>query len=187
MILKHYSINLYWRKVLMYEPLKDTKKLIEKLKKVCTAMSKYNLNSPCLLQMIRINGTYEFILSHNPKNGDNFDYYKIFSTVTFDEFYISEEDQKLFVDNDERVSIPIVVSSCDLLEIKSLMSHNDIMKTFLTKTYDKMLNSKSEDSIFKVYRRTKTWLEQHYFIANYCKKCFVFLPKSCTFAPAIEG
>ena len=85
----------------MYEPLKDTKKLIEKLKKVCTAMSKYNLNSPCLLQMIRMNGSYEFILSHNPKNGDNFDYYKIFSTVTFDEFYISEEDQKLFVDNDE--------------------------------------------------------------------------------------
>ena len=40
--------------------------------------------------------------------------------------------------------------------------------TVLTKTYDKMLNSKSEDSIFKVYRRTKTWLEQHYFIANYC-------------------
>ena len=38
----------------------------------------------------------------------------------------------------------------------------------LTKTYDKMLNSKSEDSIFKVYRKTKTWLEQHYFIANYC-------------------
>ena len=125
----------------MYEPLKDTKKLIEKLKKVCTAMSKYNLNSPCLLQMIRINGSYEFILSHNPKNGDNFDYYKIFSTVTFDEFYISEKDQKLFVDNDERVSIPIVVSSCDLLEIKSLMSHSDIMKTFLTKTYDMCLDS----------------------------------------------
>ena len=40
----------------MYEPLKDTKKLIEKLKKVCTAMSKYNLNSPCLLQMIRMCG-----------------------------------------------------------------------------------------------------------------------------------
>ena len=40
--------------------------------------------------------------------------------------------------------------------------------TVLTKTYDKMLNSKSEDSIFKVYRKTKTWLEQHYFIANYC-------------------
>jgi hypothetical protein len=58
----------------MYEPLKDTKKLIEKLKKVCTAMSKYNLNSPCLLQMIRMNGVYEFILSHNPKNGDNFDF-----------------------------------------------------------------------------------------------------------------
>ena len=125
----------------MYEPLKDTKKLIEKLKKVCTAMSKYNLNSPCLLQMIRMNSSYEFILSHNPKNGDNFDYYKIFSTVTFDEFYISEEDQKLFVDNDERVSIPIVVSSCDLLEIKSLMSHNDIMKSFLTKTYDMCLDS----------------------------------------------
>lgn len=125
----------------MYEPLKDTKKLIEKLKKVCTAMSKYNLNSPCLLQMIRMNGSYEFILSHNPKNGDNFDYYKIFSTVTFDEFYISEKDQKLFVDNDERVSIPIVVSSCDLLEIKSLMSHNDIMKTFITKTYDICLDS----------------------------------------------
>ena len=125
----------------MYEPLKDTKKLIEKLKKVCTAMSKYNLNSPCLLQMIRMNGSYEFILSHNPKNGDNFDYYKIFSTVTFDEFYISEEDQKLFVDNDERVSIPIVVSSYDLLEIKSLMSHDDIMKTFLTKTYDMCLDS----------------------------------------------
>ena len=51
MILKQYSINLYWRKVLMYEPLKDTKKLIEKLKKVCTAMSKYNLNSPCLLHL----------------------------------------------------------------------------------------------------------------------------------------
>ena len=40
--------------------------------------------------------------------------------------------------------------------------------TVLTKTYDKMLNSKSEDSIFKDYRRTKSWLEQHYFIANYC-------------------
>ena len=125
----------------MYEPLKDTKKLLEKLKKVCSAMSKYNLNSPCLLEVVRINGSYEFILSHNPKNGDNFDYYKIFSTVTFDEFYISEEDQKLFVDNDERVSIPIIVSSCDLLEINSFMSHNELVEKFNTKSYDMCLDS----------------------------------------------
>lgn len=125
----------------MYEPLKDTKKLLEKLKKVCSAMSKYNLNSPCLLEIIRVNGSYEFILSHNPKNGDNFDYYKIFSTVTFDEFYISEEDQKLFVDNDERVSIPIIVSSCDLLEINSFMSHDELVKHFATKTYDMCIDS----------------------------------------------
>jgi hypothetical protein len=125
----------------MYEPLKDTKKLIEKLKKVCTAMSKYNLNSPCLLQVIRINGSYEFILSHNPKNGDNFDYYKIFSSVTSDEFYISEEDEKLFIDNDERVSIPIVVSSCDLLNFSSLMSEREIMENFITKNYDMCLDS----------------------------------------------
>ena len=125
----------------MYEPLKDTKKLIEKLKKVCTAISKYNLNSPCLLQMVRINGSYEFILSHNPKNGDNFDYYKIFSSVTSDEFYISEEDEKLFVDNDERVSIPIIVSSCDLLGFTSIMSENEIMEKFLTKNYDMCIDS----------------------------------------------
>ena len=125
----------------MYEPLKDTKKLLEKLKKVCSAMSKYNLNSPCLLEVIRINGSYEFILSHNPKNGDNFDYYKIFSTVTFDEFYISEDDQKLFVDNDERVSIPIIVSSCDLLEINSFMSHNELIEKFNTKSYDMCIDS----------------------------------------------
>ena len=120
----------------MYEPLKDTKKLIEKLKKVCTTMSKYNLNSPCLLQMIRINGSYEFVLSHNPKNGNNFDYYKIFSSVTSDEFYISEEDEKLFVDNDERVSIPIIVSSCDILDFNSLMSEREIMEKFINKKYD---------------------------------------------------
>lgn len=126
----------------MYEPLKDTKKLIEKLKKVCSAMSKYNLNSPCLLEMVRINGSYEFILSHNPKNGNNFDYYKIFSTVTADEFYISEEDQKLFIDNDERVSVPLVVSSCDLLsDIDTLLPHDEILKRFTTKTYDMCIDS----------------------------------------------
>ena len=125
----------------MYEPLKDTKKLMEKLKKVCTAMSKYNINSPCLLQMIRINGSYEFILTHNPKNGDNFDYYKIFSSVTSDEFYISEEDKGLFVDNDERVSIPIIVSSCNLLEFNSLMYDYEIMEKFINKKYDMCLDS----------------------------------------------
>lgn len=125
----------------MYETLKETKKLIEKLKKVCTAISKYNLNSPCLLEIVRINGNYEFILTHNPKNGDNFDYYKIFNSVTSDEFYISEEDKKLFISPDERVSTPVIVSSCNLLNITELMSYNDLIRKFDSKTYDMCIDS----------------------------------------------
>ena len=40
----------------MFENIKDFKKLLDKLKKICTAATKFNLNSPCLLQMVRING-----------------------------------------------------------------------------------------------------------------------------------
>ena len=76
----------------------NKKSLIEKIKHCCTAISKFNLNSPCLLQFVRINGEYEVIITHDPINGDRFDFYKIFSTVTRDSFYISEEDENISTD-----------------------------------------------------------------------------------------
>lgn len=99
----------------MVEKIKDTKKLIEKIKRVCTAISKFNLNSPCLLQFVRINGEYEVIITHNPTNGDRLDFYKIFSTVTKDSFYISPEDVDCFKCGDDRVSVPIIISSFDFI------------------------------------------------------------------------
>lgn len=99
----------------MSEKIKDTKKLLEKIKRVCTAISKFNLNSPCLLQFIRINGEYEVIMSHNPTNGDRLDFYKIFSTITRDTFYIDPEDSDCFKCGDDRVSVPIIISSYDFI------------------------------------------------------------------------
>jgi hypothetical protein len=96
---------------LCYQKIPDSKKLIEKIKKCCSTISKFNLNSPCLLQFVRINGEYEVILTHNSANGDSFNFYKIFETVTYDEFHISEEDSKLFTSDNDRISIPIIVSS----------------------------------------------------------------------------
>lgn len=95
--------------------IQNKKLLIEKIKRCCTAISKFNLNSPCLMQFVRINGEYEVILTHNPTNGDKFDFYKIFSTITKDSFYISEEDENCFSCGDDRVSIPIIVSSYDFI------------------------------------------------------------------------
>lgn len=94
---------------------KETKKILEKLKKVCTSMSKFNVNSPCLLQVVRYRGEYEFILTHNPTNGDNYDFYKIFSNVTYDNFMISEEDQDCFKSTDERYSVPIIISTFNFI------------------------------------------------------------------------
>lgn len=103
------------------EKIKESKKLIEKIKRVCTNISKFNLNSPCLLQFVRINGEYEVIVTHNPVNGDRLDFYKIFSTVTKDSFYISPEDVDCFKCGDDRVSVPIIVSTFDFLN-KNLSS-----------------------------------------------------------------
>lgn len=123
-----------------FESIKDIKKLLEKIKRVCTIMSKYNINSPCLLQFIRINGEYEVILTHNPVNGDRFDFYKIFSTVTHDEFEIDEEDKDCFISNDERVSIPIIVSSCPLTERNEITQTNPYIY-WSNKPYDFCINS----------------------------------------------
>lgn len=98
-----------------YESIKDFKKFMEKLKRCCSAISKFNLNSPCLLQFIRINGEYEVIISHDPVNGDRYDFYKIFSTITNDNFRIYPEDVDCFKCGDDRVSVPIIVSSCDFI------------------------------------------------------------------------
>lgn len=97
------------------EKIKDCKKLIEKIKRVCTSISKFNLNSPCLLQFVRVNGEYEVILTHNPVNGDRLDFYKIFSTVTKDNFYIGPEDADCFKCGDDRVSVPIIISTFDFI------------------------------------------------------------------------
>lgn len=97
------------------QKIKEPKKLIEKIKRVCTAISKFNLNSPCLMQFVRINGDYEVLLTHNPNNGDRFDYFKIFSTVTKDQFHIYEDDVSCFECGDDRVSVPLIVSSFDFV------------------------------------------------------------------------
>lgn len=123
-----------------YESIKDTKKLIEKLKRVCTQMSKYNLNSPCLLQFIRHNGEYDVILSHNPINGDRFDFYKIFSTITYDNFNISEEDESCFETGDERVSIPVIVSSTELTD-RNDITQEDPIRYYANQSYDYCVDS----------------------------------------------
>ena len=97
-----------------FEKITNTKKLIEKIKKACSNISKFNINSPCLLQFIRTGSDYEVVLTHDPTNGTKFDYYKIFEVVTYDEFYIEEEDLKLFETADERTSVPVIISTIDL-------------------------------------------------------------------------
>ena len=109
----------------MFEQLKDTKKILEKIKKVCSNMSKFNINSPCLLQFVRINGDIEVILTHNPTNGDRFDFYKIFSTTTKDNFIINEEDQSCFEFNNDKVSVPIIISTFDFIN-KNFVVGNDL-------------------------------------------------------------
>lgn len=122
---------------------KETKKILEKLKKVCTAMSKFNVNSPCLLQVVRYRGEYEFILTHNPSNGDNFDFYKIFSNVTYDNFMISEEDEDCFKSTDERYSVPIIVSTFNF--INPNLSQN-VSQNFVY--YNSMKYDYSTDSFY---------------------------------------
>lgn len=122
---------------------KETKKILEKLKKVCTAMGKFNVNSPCLLQIVRYRGEYEFILTHNPSNGDNFDFYKIFSNVTYDNFMISEEDEDCFKSTDERYSVPIIVSTFNF--INPNLSQN-VSQNFVY--YNSMKYDYSTDSFY---------------------------------------
>ena len=93
-----------------FTEVKESKKIIEKIKKVCAAIAKFNLNSPCLLQFVRINGEIEVVLTYDPHNGDNFDFYKIFNVVTYDNFEIKDEDLKYFDNSDDRVSIPVIIS-----------------------------------------------------------------------------
>ena len=114
----------------MIEQLKDTKKIIEKIKRVCTNITKLNINSPCLLQFIKVNGDIEVILTHNPINGDRFDFYKIFSTVTRDNFIISDEDLSCFTFDNDKVSIPIIVSTFDFIN-KELIVGSDIKKNMI--------------------------------------------------------
>lgn len=97
----------------------NKKALLEKIKRCCTSISKFNLNSPCLLQFVRVNGEYEVIITHNPVNGDRYDFYKIFSTITKDSFSISEEDESCFYCGDDRVSVPIIISSYDFVNRSS--------------------------------------------------------------------
>lgn len=99
----------------MNEPIKDFKKLLEKLKKICTAATKFNLNSPCLLQLVRYRGEYEWILTHNPNNGDRLDSFKIFSTITKDNFVITDEDKSCFEVGDDRTSIPLILTTFDFM------------------------------------------------------------------------
>ena len=99
-----------------FTEVKETKKILDKIKKVCTYMAKFNLNSPCLLQFMKVNGEYEVILSYNPHNGDNFNFYNIFNVITFDNFVISDDDSKFFIKEDERVSIPVIVSTYPIAE-----------------------------------------------------------------------
>jgi hypothetical protein len=123
-----------------YESIKDFKKFIEKLKRCCTAISKFNLNSPCLLQFIRINGEYEIIISHDPTNGDRYDFYKIFSTVTKDNFKIYPEDVDCFKCGDDRVSVPVIVSSFDFIN-HDLSDYRKNIKYYANLKYDFAVDS----------------------------------------------
>lgn len=99
---------------MFFKSIPNCKKFLEKLKNCCTGMSKFALNSPCLLEIIRYNGEYEIILSHDATNGNTFDFYKIFENLTGDEFNIPEEDLRYFEYEDEAISSPLVVSSIEL-------------------------------------------------------------------------
>lgn len=99
-----------------YHSTQQTKKILEKLKKCCSTISKYNLSSPCLLQFVRdTKGEYQVIISHNPMLNGGFDIYKLFQYVTCDEFEITPEDEKFFITEDiYRNSVPIIVSSFEI-------------------------------------------------------------------------
>jgi len=125
-----------------FTAIKEKKNLLDKLKKVCSMMAKFNLNSPCLLQIVNINGNYEVILSYDPKNGDNFNFYKIFNVVLFDNFVINEDDIKYFDKTDDRVSIPVIVSSFPIAENNSTTNINPVV-FYSSKSY-----SMSEDSYY---------------------------------------
>lgn len=99
---------------MLFRSIPNLKKFIEKLKQCCSGMSKFALNSPCLLQFIRINGEIEVIISHDATNGNRYDFYKIFENLTNDEFVIPEEDLRYFEYEDEAISSPLVVSSIEL-------------------------------------------------------------------------
>jgi len=120
---------------------KETKKLLEKLKKVCTAMSKFSLNSPCLLQIVRYRGEYEFILSHNPYNGDNYDFYKIFSNITYDNFVISDEDSSCFEISNDNYSVPIIVSTFDFINKDLNQNRAQNFKFYNSLNYDYSIDS----------------------------------------------
>jgi hypothetical protein len=125
----------------MFIPIKESKKLIDKLKRLCNAITKFNLNSPCLLQIIRVDGEYHFIITHDPTNEDKCDYYKVFNTVLNDDFVIREEDDKLFNIADERVSIPIIVSSFGFNKLDDLDKTTENRKRLLHMKYDCAINS----------------------------------------------
>lgn len=96
---------------MIFKSIPNTKKFLEKLKNCCSAMSKFALNSPCLLEIVRINGDFEIIISHDATNGNQFDFYKIFENLTNDEFCIPEDDLRYFEYEDKAISSPLVVSS----------------------------------------------------------------------------
>lgn len=99
---------------MLYKSIPNKAKFIEKIKTCCSAISKFALNSPCLLEFIRYNGELEVIISHDASNGNKYDFYKIFENLTFDEFNIPEEDLRYFEFEDKAISPPVVVSSIEL-------------------------------------------------------------------------
>lgn len=101
-----------------YKIINDNKKVIEKMKKCCREIIKYNLNSPCLLQFLRNEiGEYEIIISHDPSNNTKMNFYKIFESVLYKEINKSEEIEKEILGTDERTSVPIIVSTIELDEL----------------------------------------------------------------------
>jgi hypothetical protein len=125
----------------MFEAIKDKKKLLDKLKKICTAATKFNLNSPCLLQLVRYKGEYEWILTHNPDNGDRFDTFKIFSTVTKDNFIIREEDRDCFEMGDDRTSIPLILTTFNFVNQEMNVPYVMNIKFHTEQHYDYGLDS----------------------------------------------
>lgn len=99
---------------MVFKSIPNPKKFLEKLKNCCSGMSKFALNSPCLLEIVRFNGDFEIILSHDATNGNQFDFYKIFENLTDDEFFIPEDDLRFFEYEDKAISSPLVVSSMTL-------------------------------------------------------------------------